>query len=118
MPHWYNIFNNILKCTTGSTKIVVQEIISEFLNPDNVIKQSDGELLLQQIEHGNIQEFKNIKVLLLLNTHNAQGLLDLFVTLLDFYKLVVDELFFRLGEIVFGTDMVGQNAYYLLRRLI
>ena len=53
-----------------------------------------------------------------LNAHNNQGALDLFVTLLDFYKLVVDKLFFCLGEIVFETDMVGANAYYLLRHLI
>ena len=30
----------------------------------------------------------------------------------------MEELFFRLGEIFLGTDMVGANAYYLLRRLI
>ena len=118
IPHWYNIFNNILKCTTGSTKIFVREIISEFLNPDNVIKESNGELFLQQIKHGNIQEFRNLKVLSVLNAHDNQDALDLFVTLLDFYKLVVDELFFRLGEIFFGTDMVGVNACYLLRCLI
>ena len=38
--------------------------------------------------------------------------------MLDFYELVVEELFFCLGEIVFGTNMVGAKAYYLLRRLI
>ena len=52
-----------------------------------------------------------------LNAHVDQAALDLFVILLDFYKLVVEELCFLLGEIVFRTDMVGQNAYYLLRRL-
>ena len=95
MPHWYNIFNNILKCTTGSMKIIVQEIITEFLNPENLIKESDGELLLQQIEHSNIREFRNLKVLFVLNAHDNQGALDLFVISLDFYKLVVDELFFN-----------------------
>ena len=53
-----------------------------------------------------------------LNAHVNQATLDLFVILLDSYKLVVDELFFRLGEIVSGTDTVSQSAYYLLRCLI
>ena len=51
---------------------------------------------------------------MVLNAYANQAALDLFDILLDFYKLVVEELFFRLAEIVFGTDMVGQNAYYLL----
>ena len=30
----------------------------------------------------------------------------------------MEEIFLHLGEIVFGTDMVGENAYYLLESLI
>ena len=36
----------------------------------------------------------------------------------DWNKLVVEKLSFHLGEIVFGTNMVGAKAYYLLLRLI
>ena len=119
MKNWYDIFNNILKCTTGSTKIVVQEIINEFLDPENLIKESDGEDLIKvDLEHSNIRAFKDINTLAVLNAHVDQGALDLFVTLLVFCKLVVEDCFFCLGEIVFGIDMVGANAYYLLRRLI
>ena len=75
------------------------------------------ELFLINIEHDNITEFKDIKTLAVLNAHANQAALDLFVISLDFYKLVVKELFFLLGDF-FGTDMVGQNAYYLLRRLM
>ena len=90
-------------------QIFVQEIISEFLNPDNVIKESNGELLLLQIKQSNIQEFRNLKVLLVLNAHDDQGALDIFGTLLDFYKLVVDELFFHLGEIVLEQTWLART---------
>ena len=35
-----------------------------------------------------------------------------------FYKIIVEEMFFPLGETAFRTDMVGKIAYYLLWRLI
>ena len=53
-----------------------------------------------------------------LNSLANQTTVDLFVILLVFFKLVLEEMFFQIGEIGFGTDMVGQNAYYLLRHLI
>ena len=66
MKHWYNI----LKCATNSTKIIIQEIINEFLDRKNLIKESDEEdLLLQNLKHSNIQKFKDINILAVLNAH-------------------------------------------------
>ena len=36
----------------------------------------------------------------------------------DINPLILEEIKFRLEELIFGTDMIGCNAYYLLRRLI
>ena len=46
---------------------------------------------------------------MILNKYVDQNALSLYVIMYEFYKLVVEELFFRLGEIVFGTDMVGKT---------
>ena len=32
--------------------------------------------------------------------------------------LILEEILFRLEELIFGTDMIGRNTYYLCRRLI
>ena len=36
----------------------------------------------------------------------------------DINPIILDEIEFRLEELIFGTDMIGRNAYYLLRRLM
>ena len=105
--------------TNKLSKVIIQEIINKFLDPSHQIQEGEkGELFWNDIEYGNIIKFKSIKTLRVLNAYVDQAALDLFVSLLDFYKLLVEELFSRIGEIVLGTDMVGQNAYYLLQRLI
>ena len=83
-----------------------------------ILSRRVTDLLLQDLKHGTIREFKDINTMAVLNAHVDQGTLDIFVTLLDFYKLVVEELFFCLGEIVFRTNIVGANVYYLLRCFI
>ena len=32
--------------------------------------------------------------------------------------LILEEIIFRLEELIYGTNMIGPNAYYLLRCLI
>ena len=66
----------------------------------------------------SISQFRDIKTLVAFNSIVNQTLLTAFVKTDRFYKLVLEEMFFRLGEMGFGTDMVGENAYYYLRRLI
>ena len=36
----------------------------------------------------------------------------------DINPIILEEIEFRLEELIFGTDMIGRNAYYLLRRLM
>ena len=36
----------------------------------------------------------------------------------DISPLMLKEVIFRLEELIFGTNMIGRNAYYLLRRLM
>ena len=36
----------------------------------------------------------------------------------DINPLVLEEVIFRLKELIFGTDMIRRNVYYLLRRLM
>ena len=36
----------------------------------------------------------------------------------DLNPLLLEEILFQLEELIFGTDMIGRNAYYLLQRLM
>ena len=36
----------------------------------------------------------------------------------DINSLILEEVIFRLEELIFGTNMIGRNVYYLLRRLM
>ena len=36
----------------------------------------------------------------------------------DIQSLILEEVIFRLEEFIFGTNTIGCNAYYLLRRLM
>ena len=65
-----------------------------------------------------VSQFRDIKTLAALNGIADQTLLTAFVKTDGFYKLVLAEMFIWLGTMVFGTDMVGENAYYCLRYLI
>ena len=50
---------------------------------------------------------------------DGQAAWDTLVTKPDeINPLFIEEILFRLEELVFGTDMIGRNAYQLLRRLI
>ena len=43
-------------------KVIVQEIINKFLDPEHLLQEGKREDLFQNnIEHGNITEFKDIK---------------------------------------------------------
>ena len=59
----------------------------------------------------SISQFYDIKTLAALNRLADQILFTAFVKTDGIYKLVLEEIFFWLGEMVFGTDMVGENAY-------
>ena len=43
---------------------------------------------------------------------------DLIKSPADLNPLILEEIEFRLEELIFGTDKIGRNAYYLLRRLM
>ena len=109
MKHQYAIFNNILKLTDKSTKVIVQDIITKFLDPYHVLGRAN-----HNIVHENITQFRDIKTLALLNTYPNQQALKMRVLTFTFYKIIVEEMFFPLGETAFRTDMVGKIAYYLL----
>ena len=36
----------------------------------------------------------------------------------DINPLFLEEIIFRIEELIFGMDMIGRNAYYFLRRLM
>ena len=36
----------------------------------------------------------------------------------DINPLILEEIIFPLEELIYGTNMISRNAYYLLRRLI
>ena len=87
-------------------KVIVQEIINKFLDLEHVFGKGQHDTI-----HGDITKFKDLKILSLLNTYPNQQVLSTFIITYDFYKWVVEEIFFHLGEIIFGTDMIGENAY-------
>ena len=70
------------------------------------------------MDHENITHFHSLKTLTALNSHTNQAALTAHTKTEEFYKRVLEQMFFWLGEIKFGTDMIGENAYYYLKRLI
>lgn len=53
-----------------------------------------------------------------LNQYVDQQHHTVYVATDKFYKHLLENILFQLGNMVFGTDMVGENAYYYLRNLI
>ena len=58
MKELYSIFNNVLKLTDKSAKVIVQDIINELLDPMQVIG-----LVNNKLDHENITQFYNLKTL-------------------------------------------------------
>ena len=71
MKYWHSIFNNILKCTDKSMKVI--------LNQTHVLQEGQNDIV-----HGNITQIKDIKTLTTLNIYIDQDALRLYIITFEF----------------------------------
>ena len=107
-PDWDLIWILLINLTDKVTKITVRKSIKEF-NPDGGFK----------LKIGNIKPIHNITTVEKLTDLRDQAALDAFMKKpYDFNPIRMEELIFWLGKLIFGTDIVGHNKFYWLKRLM
>ena len=106
-PKWEHVWDSMVKLTDKVAQSPVHKAILEHL--------PSGSLTLVP---GNINQFRKIRRLNLLNSYNTQAKLTSFVAKKEFNQVVMEEIMFRIGKHIFGTNMIGRNAYYCLKHLM
>ena len=67
--------------------------------------------------YSGIKQFLNITTLAILNLYTNQEELDTFSKTKELNYIVMEEVVFGIGEHIFGSDIVGCNGVYYLKRL-
>ena len=120
-PHWDTIWPALLDLTAKSASTTIYDVFHE-LN----ISEND----YVKLTYPYHQPFRNLETKkkltakamndngTVMNLVDGQAAWDAFVKTDGINPLLLEEVMFRLEELIFGTDMIGRNAYYLLRKLI
>lgn len=122
IPDWDSIWLAMLDLTSKSASTTIYDVFHE-LN----ISENDVVKLTYPIHHP-IRNLATTKKLMakatnangtIMNLQDGQAAWDAFVKKPDeINPLLLEEVTFCLEELIFGTDMIGRNAHYLLRKLI
>ena len=116
-PDWDLVFDSLIDLTHDQANTVISLAADDFNN-----------LKLTYGEYGPFSNLATQKKILEISTEADRSIMNtmdgqaVWNTLIgkpsDINPLIFKEIMFRLQELIFGTNMVGRNAYYLLRQLM
>ena len=112
-PDWDLIFMSLIDLTDKLANAVIRAALDDF-----------HDLKLTYGDYGPFRNLATQKKILLTSTDTDGTMMDatagqaewdrLVGKLAEINPLILKEIIFQLQEFIFGTDMVGRNAYYLL----
>ena len=120
-PDWDSIWPAMLDLTAKSASTTVYDVFHELNISENAYVKLTYPYLLP---FRNLATKKKLTAKAtnndgtVMNLVDGQTAWDAFVKTDEINPLLLEEVMFRLEELIFGTDMIGRNAYYLLRKLI
>lgn len=106
-PSWDHTWEYTMNLTLKETKVTVGATIKDYRTTASLT-----------IKFGAITQFCNVVTLAKLITQTNQKAINDYIMITAFQQRRMQELLFHLGELVSGTNMVGQNAHYCLKRMI
>ena len=117
-PNWDLVFDSLIDLTHDQANAVI------WLAGDDLL----GNLQLTYGEYGPFRNLATQKKILatstkadgsMMDTVDGQAAWDRRIRKpAEINPLILEEIIFRLEELIYGTDMIGCNVFYLLRRLI
>ena len=125
-PNWDAIFAAFVDLTTKAASMVIHEVFQEL----NISETEDVKIKYtkENPDYGPFRDKATQKLILceaseddgsLMADAEGKAAWDAFVKKpAEIGPMFLEEIFFRLEELIFGTDMIGRNAYQLLRKLI
>ena len=126
-PNWDLVFLALIDLTAKEAAMVIHDVYQEL----NISENDDVAIKYTELnpDYGPFCDKATQKALLKIATHATTNVpmndADREIVWQAFVKkpaeigpLLLDEILFRLEELIFGTDMIGRNVHQLLRKVI